>query len=423
MIVHDPLYGAFELPDYLERLVAIPEVRRLSGVRLLNTLSPSLATLGELRRYSHTLGVLHLALLNASRMTTEERRALHASVLLHDIGTPPFGHLLEYHLADASSWSHESVIRDVMWGLHAPENTAHQFFAGRTIAAREEVEHAAISVELVMEIVEGRHRLSRLLFGTMDLDNLDNVARMAWSLGLGDARDLTVTLAAALDATNASTTQLPRVNEPLVADWLELRKRIYGVLAFDRPTLAAQAVLSRAIKLAMDKGELIASDWPLTDEEFLARLRDDPELRDLINLEYLGRLPQPVFVVQVQGSLRDLGLATRSDATTIVEEVAARVLESNRVLGYVFQETGVFDRRLEFNDPSGGPWSVGAKSQSVIMSAFLRSPQAPSIRRCKRVVAGLIERLDLPHSKILRWSAGDVEERADGQEAIAFTFG
>src|SRR6266700_4760404 len=99
MKVYDPIYGGFSLPSYVEELVFAPEVRRLSQIRLLNTLTPSLATLGELRRFSHTLGVLHLCDLNGAKgFSPEERKALAASVLLHDIGTPPFGHLMEYNL-------------------------------------------------------------------------------------------------------------------------------------------------------------------------------------------------------------------------------------------------------------------------------------------------------------------------------------
>jgi HD superfamily phosphohydrolase len=170
MIVYDPLYGNFSVPSYLPQLILTPEVRRLSQIRLLNTLSPSMATLGELRRYSHTLGVLHLCQINrSSDYTEEERKALAASVLLHDIGTPPFGHLLEYHFRETKGWSHEQIIKPLLWGYHAPENRAHQIFAGRSIEFRSVMKSCKISLNLVESIVTGHHPLSLLLFGTIDL--------------------------------------------------------------------------------------------------------------------------------------------------------------------------------------------------------------------------------------------------------------
>lgn len=47
MKIYDCLYGDFELPSYLDELLAAPEFRRLSEVRLINVNSPSLAALSE----------------------------------------------------------------------------------------------------------------------------------------------------------------------------------------------------------------------------------------------------------------------------------------------------------------------------------------------------------------------------------------
>jgi HD superfamily phosphohydrolase len=163
MKVRDPIYGEFELTGRWLPLLFTPEVRRLSQIRLLNTLTPSLATLGELRRFSHTLGVLHLCQLNRQRKySSQECDALAASVILHDIGTPPFGHLFEYHLREMTGWNHENVIQSILWGFHAPENKAHQIFAGRQIQVLPELRRSGISIELVQAIITRAHPLSQL---------------------------------------------------------------------------------------------------------------------------------------------------------------------------------------------------------------------------------------------------------------------
>ena len=88
--VHDCIFGSFELPSYLDSLLTTPEFRRLSEVRLININSPSLSSLSETKRYSHTLGVLRLALANPMLgFSEEERKALFAAII---VGTLPRTH-------------------------------------------------------------------------------------------------------------------------------------------------------------------------------------------------------------------------------------------------------------------------------------------------------------------------------------------
>jgi HD superfamily phosphohydrolase len=284
MIVYDPIYGRFSVPAYLTTLIFTPEVRRLSQIRLFNTISPTITTLGEIRRYSHTIGVLYLCEKNNSPgFSEDERRALAASVLLHDIGTPPFGHLLEYHLREQFAWSHENIIREVLWGFHAPENRANQIFAGRTIEFQGALKKAEISFELVEAIITRRHPLSVLLFGSIDLDNLDNVARMAWALGISGGQSLAVRLATGLSVSREGHLKLSKANYGLyVEEWLRLRRSVYELIVFDPFTVAAQAVLSDALGISLRAGLLRAEDWILSDEELLELLRRSDSAKDLI---------------------------------------------------------------------------------------------------------------------------------------------
>ena len=302
--MRDPLYGRFLLPRWLAELADAPEIRRLSQIRLLNTLSPSLATLGELRRYSHTLGVVHLALQTSLRgFARAERRALLACILIHDVGTPPFAHLFEYHLADRLGWHHETVLEDIFRAKYAPENRAHQIFAGRTTQLEKALLRSRVDLAIVEAILTLKHPLARLIFGSLDYDNLDNVVRMAWALGLSVDGGLAEVLARKLTVSKDSRLLLPRDELALVKKWLDLRHAVYDVLVFDPPTVAAQAVLSQAIGLALHSEVLVADDWPLTDELLLEHLRKQAATKHLISAEYLGRLPNHLFTVRL--SLRE----------------------------------------------------------------------------------------------------------------------
>ncbi len=422
MIIFDPLYGRFRIPDYLSRLVLTPEVRRLSQVRFLNTMTPSLATLGELRRYSHTLGVLFLCdQLTEGDYSQDELKALAASVLLHDIGTPPFGHLFEYHLKDSKDWSHERVIESVLWGKHAPENSAHQLFATRPIQFRSALRKEGISTDLVQAIVTRKHPLSQLLFGTIDLDNLDNIARMGWSLGLSGGAECARRLSSALSVDRSSHLCLPIFERDTVLRWASLRRRIYEILVFDAPTVAAQAVLSEAIATAFRQGNITEEDWYFTDEELLARLQETPDTKDAIAREYLGQLPEMVCLIQIHGSLKDMGFNVRSDAKEFLETVLRAELEDDNVLGYVFVDHGTFSKTLTFLDPKSSiVWSDGETSSSVVLYGFVRVHRHPPASRLKRVLERLMERFMGTQRQVARCEIAPFAETADAQCSLDF---
>jgi HD domain len=419
MTVFDPIYGRFRVPAYLSPLIMTPEVRRLAQVRLLNTITPSLATLGDLRRYSHTLGVLHLwSKLPRRPSETDEMRALAASALLHDIGTPPFGHLFEYHLKESSGWTHEGIIKSVLWGTYAPENRAAQIFVGRTIRFRSALKTCGISTKLVEEIVTGRHPLARLLFGTIDLDNLDNVVRMAWALGVASDGSLATQIASALSVDSSSRLLLPMCARETVRRWASLRRQVYEILVFDPPTVAAQAVLSQAIVSAIGCGLLSEDDWYLSDEELLSRLRSFDRTKDAIAEAYLGKLPEMLCAVRIEGSLSALGIKNRIEGQRIVEHVMHDALGDAKVLGYVFVDRGNFEKSLQFCDTTSGmEWAEGKTSASVVFYAFVNPGAFPPMSRLKTATRSLISRFAAP---VMRCVIGPDSEGSNEQGSLDF---
>jgi HD superfamily phosphohydrolase len=413
MIVYDPLYGRFQSPGRLLPLLLTPEVRRLSQIRLLNTLTPSLSTLGDLRRYSHTLGVLYLAQTNSlAGYTPQERAAFAASVIIHDIGTPPFGHLMEYHLKEIAGWSHEDVIRAILWGHHAPENRAHQIFAGRPLGVRAALRRARVSLDLVQAIITRQHPLSALLFGSIDFDNLDNVLRMAWALGLQFPPAIFVDLARGLSVSRDGTLQLSEArHRESIERWAELRRQVYEIVAFDPETVAQQAVLSEAIAIALRAGLLTETDWALYDELLIERLRSSEKTKLLVSRDYLGQPPKLIYAVQLVGELSDYNLKSRSEAKILLDRVLADQFGMSKALGYVFVDKGAFEKRLEFRDiKQDAIWEVGRTSRSVILYAFLR---ASTISKDQAAVAvnSLTKAVGISGVAIARCLTADSNER------------
>lgn len=418
MVVHDALYGRFVLPSYVSRLVLTPEVRRLSQVRLLNSLTPSLSALGEVRRYSHTLGVLHLTQhIDFWGYSDEEKRALAAAVLAHDIGTPPFGHLMEYHLMESVGWNHEAAINDILFGIHAPENRAHQIFGGRSIEFRTALRDLGISVDLVADIVQKRHPLSLFLFGTLDLDNLDNVVRMSTFLGLGNSSKLAVQIARRLGVSRSRELLLDTSYRELVQHWSALRRAVYETMLFDPHTAASQAVLWAAIQTGFARGFLSAEDTFLTDEGLLDCLREHAETKDAIVCEYLGRPPEMVLCLQLKGCLADFGLQNRSDGQKIVEEVLKTVGDTERVLGYLQIDSGTLEKRLSFVSRSAEIWSLGSRSESVIFYGFVHRRLTES--QSRKAAALLLEKLGTSKDVVLRDEI--TRKTQDAQPAFDFT--
>lgn len=389
MIVHDAIYGRFEIPQFLGQLVVSPEVRRLADVRLINAPSPSLPALSEVRRFSHTLGVLYLALQNPHiGLTKEEVRALLAAVLIHDAATPPFAHLLEYYLGEAHGWHHEAAINDLITGHHSLENSALQILPGEQIKYQALCKRANVDFDLVLEIVRKEHPASRLLFGTLDFDNLDNILRMAWALGLDVDVATFVNLARELrvDIHGQLTLQTSLRNG--VKEWAAIRKDVYDILVFDEALVASQAVLTRAIRTQFQDRHLEDIAVLLREQDFVEALSRDRTTKELMLRHFKTGLPKQVFMLQVPGTLTDLGFASRDEAIARIEQVGSGLLSDP--FGYVFIDRGTFSKRLSFRDPdSGETWNEGDLSESVVFYCFARQSERISSAQLRDVNAAL----------------------------------
>jgi HD superfamily phosphohydrolase len=385
VIIHDPLYGRFEIPRFLDRLVMAPEVRRLMDVRLLNAPTPSLPTLSEIRRFSHTLGVLRLVLLNPHiGLRKDEVRALSAAVLIHDAATPPFAHLLEYYLKDRSGWTHEAALPEMLTGHLFPDNVAHQILPGQELKFRRLCEMSDIDFQLVLQIARKQHRASPLLFGFLDFDNLDNVLRMGWALGLKPDPSPFLSIARELAVSIEGEPILSKDLKQAIQTWAEFRRRAYEILVFDEMTVASQAVLTKAMRLFFNDVRTSDIDWARRDRDLLDLLTASRDTKLLMLRHFHDSLPGQLLVVQVPGSLNELGFRSRDAAITFIEDMARDEFDVKTPFGYVFVDRAIFSKRLEFIDPATRQqWGYGSASNSVVFYCF-GSSHSKRLPRMKR---------------------------------------
>ncbi|MBN6102939.1 HD domain-containing protein [Xanthomonas sp. CFBP 8703] len=418
MRVFDPLYGAFDVPKYIEALALAPEVRRLGSVRLLNTTAPTTATLGDLRRFSHTMGVLHIcATARLAGFDEEERRALLACVLVHDVGTPPFGHLFETLLAEEIGWNHERVASDVLLGQSVSSNAAHAVFANRGVGFLKILARNGIDQGLVLDILSKRHPLSVLLFGTLDFDNLDNVARMAWALGFTFDKGFSSRLASQLDVTRTGCLVLSREWSVDVLEWLAVRRRVYEVLFFDAMTVASQALLSRAVGQVMSSSEVSEDDWSLTDEQLLAKMAASKFVDKRLLDSFFGQLPVLAYCIHVQsGTVLDV-LSRREIYGHVCKSLSSDI--KSDILPFFQKDKRTFGRRMVFNThDSLSSWSIGEDSSGIVVYAFLLSG---SLQKGARInaVRRFLNELEIDESQVLRVS---IEREILDESQSSFSF-
>jgi hypothetical protein len=276
--IYDALYGPIRFPDYVWRVLSCPELQRLREVRLCNINSLCLPGGANVNRYEHALGTAHLALqwLDASRACLDEetRRRLVLAALMHDTGSAAFGHSTQYVLGP-QGYEHESLYD--MFSLspkgngtgYAYQHTRVQpifFGIPRHLASLMEPSTFAAMCELV----DGKGTYGPLINGTMDLDNIDNVFRLAYHVGIVRDGETPLRLARALRISEKGIC-IERGARRLVEKWYNVRRVLYQYLLLNPDEFSAKCMLQDALEIAQQKSE-VSFYWHDVDFQLLEKL-------------------------------------------------------------------------------------------------------------------------------------------------------
>ncbi|MGQ1946326.1 HD domain-containing protein [Geofilum sp. OHC36d9] len=172
-IINDPVHGFITIPDeLLFDLIEHPFLQRLRWIKQLG-MTPLVYPGATHTRFQHTIGCMHLmsAAVDTLRqkghdITDEESQAVHAAILMHDLGHGPFSHVLESALVQGVH--HEDI------SLLFMERLNQQFKGALTMA---------------IDIFTNRyhkHFLHQLVSSQLDMDRLDYLRRDSFYTGVSE---------------------------------------------------------------------------------------------------------------------------------------------------------------------------------------------------------------------------------------------
>jgi HD superfamily phosphohydrolase len=167
-VVRDPIHGNIGLGGLERELVDTEHMQRLRNIRqngLCFLVYPAMNS----TRFEHSLGVMHLAGLMSDwlELSADDRQALKAACLLHDVGHGPFSHTSDEVLSK--------------------RGMRHELNSSRIILETEVgdvLKEHGLKPKYIAELVLGKGGLGKLVSSEIDLDKMDYLVRDAYYAGV-----------------------------------------------------------------------------------------------------------------------------------------------------------------------------------------------------------------------------------------------
>jgi HD superfamily phosphohydrolase len=247
-IISDPIHGFIHIPSGISsHLVEHSFFQRLRRIKQLG-LSCLVFPGAFHNRFQHALGATHLMSMaieslqaKGNEITKEEAEAVHASILLHDIGHGPYSHALEYSIVDGIT--HEEISNLFMQRLN------YQFQG---------------DLEMAIQIFQNQYPkryLDQLVSSQIDMDRLDYLRRDSFFSGVTEGAVGSSRIIKMLDVKNDHLV-VEEKGIYSIEKFLIARRLMYWQVYLHKTVIAAEEMLVHVLKRAKylaERGEELFS--------------------------------------------------------------------------------------------------------------------------------------------------------------------
>lgn len=383
--IFDPLYGTIYLSQFEYELIQLPEVQRLREVRMCNINSLLITGASQISRFEHSIGVMYLAkvwLENNKKILPYPLKAedILAAAILHDMQTGPFGHSLQYVLEDnevEGNFEHQNIFEGRKSNYYQ-ELDAKRNYAGFQFRSNILLKNSWLAIS---ELIEGTSELGGLISGNIDLDNIDNVIRLAYHVGVAKKEDAEIAIKLAKDMQiQDKKINISKESITSIEAWQKIRQKLYELLLLDWAEFSAKAMLTKAIEIAISQ-KLIGTDtWIDTDSQFLDRLEnledENLEIGDLIKRIKCGDLYEPLYLYKSTSTAEYLSINTEEHKLIITDQIS-KILKNEFKIGtkiilHFILDKGKTNRAIQIN-LRGNPKeiTIGKNSNQLLIGIFL----------------------------------------------------
>lgn len=385
--IYDALYGVIYLPDFIWEILTCPESQRLREVRLCNINSFCLTGGANINRYEHAIGTCYLAheCLNSwpplHPISKEERKLFLLSALLHDVSSAAFGHSVEY-IESKEGFDHEKSFEYAIMGekgasYRYKSATLEPIFFGmfRELLSKITEEDRRI----IGRFIAGKGRFGPLINSTMDLDNIDNVFRLSYHIGLVKSGETPLKLARSLYAEKGKLI-LRKEAVPLVKEWQKTRKKLYLLLFQNPEEFSAKCMLTEAIELAKMR-DPHPFNWYDVDYELLEKLSNiSSESSMIISRLLKGDLYGCIGIFSTSKTDK-YGIFTNTNRRSELENEITKIIRTNfrshfksaMVALHPILDVNKTERQVYIQTDDGRVVRIGDSSNQLLIGVFFKN--------------------------------------------------